>query len=260
MATIPTIDLGPYLKDEGVCIGEGATDGQQKTAAALHECCSAHGFAHITNFGLTRELEEKVFAASTQLFDLPEEAKNDKLTRITPKTNTGYSPFAFEMLNRNRPPDLKEAFNVRSPEVHPPDGYFSSCPDAFRGAALELWEVLQKAARAYALACAVALDLETDFFSKTLKRMDLCTLRFLQCVRDSRTPHFMQPPFPSLTRLYPRTLVFDLRLLAAIRLARDPPGTRPTCRCRSELESIRTLVHSHSCCLGKGPRGCRSSQ
>lgn len=179
LAEIPCIDLGPYFVDEGVVVGEAPTEGQKKTAAAINDCCTVHGFAHITNFGLTASMEAEAFAASAELFALPDDTKGSELTMISPKTNTGYSPFAYEMLNRSRPPDLKEAFNVRNPELHPPDGYFSGCPDAFRMKALALWDVLALAARRYSLACAVALGLEANYFAKTLEKMDLCTCRFL---------------------------------------------------------------------------------
>ena len=36
-----------------------------------------------------------------------------------------------------------------------------------------------EAAKRYAVAAALALDLPRDFFSKTLQQLDLCTLRFL---------------------------------------------------------------------------------
>jgi isopenicillin N synthase-like dioxygenase len=179
LASIPVIDMAPYFVDEGVVVGKPPTDAQKATAATINECCTNHGFAHITNFGLTAEVEAAAFAASEELFGLPDSTKSNDLTRISPETNTGYSPYAFEMLNRSRPPDLKEAFNVRSPEIHPTDGYFSACPDAFRTKSLALWDVLALAARRYSLACAVALGLESDYFAKTLKRMDLCTCRFL---------------------------------------------------------------------------------
>ena len=51
--------------------------------------------------------------------------------------------------------------------------------------ALELWRALELAARRYALACALALGLETDYFLRSLQRFDLCTLRMppLDCKR-----------------------------------------------------------------------------
>ena len=131
----------------------------------------------LVNFGLTPELEAAAFAASTELFALPEQHKLSELSRIAPQTNTGYSPFAFENLNRSRPPDLKEAFNVRAGSGHVTS--FAGCPARFEPTALELWDVLVKAARRYALALALALGLERDYFERSLEKMDLCTLRFL---------------------------------------------------------------------------------
>ena len=151
--------------------------------------------------------------ASRDLYALPDQVKKTSLTHITPKANTGYSPFAFEMLNRSRPADLKEAFNVRNPELHAPSMYFGGCPAAFRAVALELWTVLQTAARRYAMASAVALDVEPDFFCKTLERMDLCTVRFLH---------------------YPPCVLRQ--------------GTPPTWQRRSASESTRTLAPSLSYC------------
>ena len=175
---IPLIDLGPFMCDEGVVIGQSPTASQKATAAALHECCVSHGFAHITNFGLTRSLEAKAFAASQELFSMPEKTKQACLKRLNPQTNMGYSPFGYEMLNRSRPPDLKEAFNVRNPALHSGE-YLDGTPTAFREVSVELWGVLQTAAVRYALACAVALNVEPTFFSSTLTKMDLCTARFL---------------------------------------------------------------------------------
>ena len=40
-------------------------------------------------------------------------------------------------------------------------------------------QLLAQHARRYALACALALGLELDYFVRTLARMDCCTLRFL---------------------------------------------------------------------------------
>ena len=57
----------------------------------------------------------------------------------------GYAPFAYEQLNRARAADLKEAFNVRCPRVHAND--FTGTPTEFEPTALELWSVIEKAAR-----------------------------------------------------------------------------------------------------------------
>ena len=55
----------------------------------------------------------------------------------------GYSSFASEKLNRARPADQKEAFNVRSPRVYEND--FRGCPDRFGPTALRVWDVLPAA-------------------------------------------------------------------------------------------------------------------
>lgn len=176
-STIPTVDLSSFSVDEGVMAGDEPTPSQAEAAAQINDACRRHGFVHVLNFGLSPATEASAFAAAAALFAQPEQHKLDMLARITPKTNTGYSPFAFECLNRARPPDLKEAFNVRDPDVHNND--FAGCPDGFEVAALALWAELAQAARRYAVACALALGLERDYFARSLSRLDLCTLRFL---------------------------------------------------------------------------------
>ena len=135
----PTVDLSPFMRDEGVVIGEPPTTAQLAAAATIDRGCRVHGFMHVTNFGLSDDLQRRAFAASRELFALPEEVKHQTLSRISPKTNMGYAPFAYEQLNRARAADLKEAFNVRCPRVHNND--FTGAPAAFEPVALELWTV-----------------------------------------------------------------------------------------------------------------------
>ena len=120
---------------------------------------------------------EEAFGAAQTLFALPLEHKLGEFKPITPETNTGYAPYGKETLNRTRPPDLKEAYNVRRPELGLND--FKGTPPGFRTSACKLWKVMEVAARRYALACALALGLELDFFTRGLERFDLCTLRML---------------------------------------------------------------------------------
>ena len=186
------------MRDEGVTVGAAPTDAQAAVAAQIDAACRGDGFVHLVNFGLTPELEAAAFAASTELFALPEEHKLSELSRIAPQTNTGYSPFAFENLNRSRPPDLKEAFNVRAGSGHVTS--FAGCPARFETTALELWEVLVKAARRYALALALARGLERDYLSArsrrwTCARCASCTTRRAMARRRRRTAH--APPSAS---------------------------------------------------------------
>ena len=176
-AKIVTIDLGPFMRDEGVVIGAALTDDQLSTAAMIDASCKEHGFVQVINFGLSPELQERAFEAANELFVLPEAHKLGTFKPITPETNTGYAPYGKENLNRSRPADLKEAYNIRRPELQLND--FAGTPPTFGPTALKLWSVFERAAQRYALACAVALGLEIDFFTRSLVRFDLCTLRML---------------------------------------------------------------------------------
>eukprot|EP00539_Tryblionella_compressa_P017034 CAMPEP_0178832044 /NCGR_PEP_ID=MMETSP0746-20121128/9783_1 /TAXON_ID=913974 /ORGANISM="Nitzschia punctata, Strain CCMP561" /LENGTH=117 /DNA_ID=CAMNT_0020494325 /DNA_START=155 /DNA_END=504 /DNA_ORIENTATION=- len=107
---IPSINLKPFFREEGVVIGQAPTQDQLDVAATIHKACQEHGFVHVTHFGLTKEMGDRLFAASKELFDCP--TKLQDYSPWHPSHNTGYSPFRNEALNTNRPPDLKEAFNV----------------------------------------------------------------------------------------------------------------------------------------------------
>ena len=113
--------------------------------------------------------------ASEALFALPEEEKA-RLEPWAAATNRGYSPPGRERLNaRRKTREPKEAFNVKGA-----GNQYDAAPALFGTVADELWRVLVvKAAKRYADAAALALDLPRDFFSKTLQQLDLCTLRFL---------------------------------------------------------------------------------
>ena len=57
---------------------------------------------------------------------------------------------------------------------------YAAAPPGFGDAADELWRaIIEGAARRYAVAAAVALDLPRDFFAASLAALDQCTLRFL---------------------------------------------------------------------------------
>lgn len=196
-AEITTVNMGPFMRDEGVVLGDAPTKAQQVTAAAIDAACRDHGFVQVINFGLTPALSLKAFDVASELFALPEAHKKSRLKRITPETNTGYAPRGHERLNRSRPADLKEAYNVGWPRLERND--FGGTPETFEATAGALWSVLELAARRYALACAVALGVEADFFSRALVRFDLCTLRMLHyppC--DAPTPEHGDPAITPL--------------------------------------------------------------
>ena len=116
---------------------------------------------------------------SKEFFDMPIETKVDVCRPLKPIDNMGYSPYKTESTNPSRPPELKEAFNVRFSPAHKND--YRGCPGGYDVMVEEMHSVLRKAAHRCALACALALELPIDFFLETLVTMDLCTIRFLHC-------------------------------------------------------------------------------
>ena len=176
--TIPSINLQPFFVEEGVVVGKPPTKDQKHVASQINQACQEHGFVYVTNFGLSKEYGEGLFRASKELFDHP--TKHKDYTPWHPSHNTGYSSYRNESLNTNRQPDLKEAFNVRFPPIYEnpslpktPQGYQNLVNNE------KYFELMRTMAIRYGYACALALDLPMDTFSKTLQKFDLCTIRFL---------------------------------------------------------------------------------
>lgn len=173
---LPVVDLSPFLVGEGWVVGEPPTPSQQSVASTIHHACTHHGFLFLTSL-LPPAARERLFESAHSVFSLPEERKRRDLTRVSPHTNMGYSPLATESLNLNRPPENKEAFNVRSPRAH--SNCFDGCPPGFGERLLEFWETVEHASIRYAMACSLALGLPHDFFSSTLQSLNQCTVRLL---------------------------------------------------------------------------------
>ena len=193
---IPSINLKPYFENKGVVIGESPTTEQLEVSKQINDACCQHGFVHVTNFGFSSKMAQRMFDASKDLFD--NDKKHEDYLAWSPITNIGFSPYANETLNTNRKPDLKEAFNLRFPPKWSTDMHkLDKMPQSFQsivknmcdneeesdqecnGDEKSLHSILRLVATRYAMACAVALGLPPTAFSKTLKTNDLCTLRFL---------------------------------------------------------------------------------
>jgi isopenicillin N synthase-like dioxygenase len=175
---IPSVDLKPFFQDKGVVVGDPPTEDQREVASTIHKACQEHGFVHVVNFGLTREMGDSLFEASREVFDNPN--KHGDYEPWAPTHNTGYSPYRNESLNANRPADLKEAFNLRFPPTYD-NPSLPRCPASLQDIVLrqDLFGLLRRIATRYGMACAVALDLPLDTFTKTLQTYDMCTVRFL---------------------------------------------------------------------------------
>lgn len=172
---IPLVDFGSFLVEEGVIVGKDPTPAQQTVAQQLDVVCRSHGFLCLTNFGMSEALRDRIFAVSKELFDLPN--KEERLARIRPQTNTGYAPFRSENINRARPPELKEAFNLRFPPKNTND--FKGCVPSLIDLKDEMLAFYQDLAHRYGMACALALKLPPRYFADTLYDFDLCTVRML---------------------------------------------------------------------------------
>ncbi|OEU22944.1 Clavaminate synthase-like protein [Fragilariopsis cylindrus CCMP1102] len=175
---IPSVDLKPFFEENGCVIGDEPTKDQLLVAETINKICHEHGFIHIRNFGLTKKMGDTLFNAAKELFDSPN--KESDYTKWSSHTNTGYSSYRSESLNKNRPPELKEAFNIKfPPTAHITNPSLPHTPLSFQNIVDEYTRIMKVAAIRYGMACALALDLPIDFFTKTLNTFDSVTSRFL---------------------------------------------------------------------------------
>ena len=82
---VPVIDIAPFLSGDPV--------GAQEVVRQIGRACETIGFLVITGYGISAELQERVFAVSREFFDLPEE---EKLRYKVPRTYFGYNPVGSE--------------------------------------------------------------------------------------------------------------------------------------------------------------------
>ena len=113
--SLSTVDLAPFMREEGCVVGEEPTAEQVAVAAEINAVCAGSGFLYLKNFGVSEAIVAEAFDQCKRLFALGDDAKV-RIKPYAPETNTGFSKFASEALNTRRPPDLKEAFNVRCRE------------------------------------------------------------------------------------------------------------------------------------------------
>jgi isopenicillin N synthase-like dioxygenase len=170
-ATIPVIDLGPYLA--------GVPGALATAAAALRDALEEIGFFIIINHGVAQELIDRTFAAAKRFHDQPMDAK---MALRMNEHNNGYMAMGkyavwTSDVNANDKPDLNEAFFVKR-ERRPDDPLLQSgrrfvgpnqWPDnlpGFRDTVLDYIEAVDALARRMMPVCAVALDLPPGYFDK----------------------------------------------------------------------------------------------
>jgi isopenicillin N synthase-like dioxygenase len=162
----------PFLLDEGCVVGEAPTPAQMDVAAQIDRIMCETGFLYVKNLGVDRAELTDVFGASQELF------RSERLAPFVLEKNIGHKKFGKTIVNRARPGDLHESFCIRTRRCYEND--YSGSPPGFEHMMHTLWDRLEDASRRFSIALALAMGLPTeelDFFSRTLKEMETCTLR-----------------------------------------------------------------------------------
>jgi len=141
----------------------GSDDNMQRTVGRRFvDMNSNFGFMYLSNSGVSERAIEKIFSASKQFFALPLDVKMDYKYRGT-GSNCGYIGPEKECLDPTAAPDLKEAFNVRKPNVIHDVPWPSEAP-LFQPAVEEFWEEIMSLAHNVMRAFAMGLNVPDDFF------------------------------------------------------------------------------------------------
>ena len=158
-ATIPVLDLGPFLAGE-----PGAAEA---TAAELRRINETVGFLFVTGHGVPRDLVQATFAAAARFHAQPEDAK------LAVKVNAamqGYLPLRgsttrHSPLSPARKPNENEAFFVkRTPGDDSNDGRWPADLPGFRETVLAYHDAMDRLAQAMLPLYARALGVHPDFF------------------------------------------------------------------------------------------------
>jgi len=170
MSVFPTVDVS---RNDAV------------TAREVDRICRETGFLAAVGHGVSTDLIQDAWGTAGEFFDLPLEKKMT-VAMPFPGYPYGYSPFAKEALAASRgettPPDLKESFSIGPrptwvAAAWDPSKGFTSAPtlwpaeperlkETFRGYFSEMGELASRILSLFAL----ALDLPSDFFARTIDR------------------------------------------------------------------------------------------
>src|SRR5438094_9580709 len=168
VATVPVLDLGPYLA--------GAPGALDAVAAELRAALEAVGFLLIVNPGVPRDLVERTFAEARRFHAQPYDVK---MALRMNEHNNGYMAMGkyavwTSDVNANDKPDLNEAFFMKR-ERRPDDPLARSrrrfvgpnlWPDllpVFRDTVLAYTEAVDALGRRLMPVFAVAFEMPADF-------------------------------------------------------------------------------------------------
>jgi isopenicillin N synthase-like dioxygenase len=104
--SVPTIGISPYLSSPNP---DPNSPECLKIIAAVRTACTTTGFFQLVGHGVSKELQEHLFAGAEKLFQLPMEEKK-KLDRgkSVGASNRGYELIGGQALQEGSLPDLKE--------------------------------------------------------------------------------------------------------------------------------------------------------
>jgi isopenicillin N synthase-like dioxygenase len=103
MEKIPVIDIGNLRSDR--------LSDRQAVAHEIHQAAREIGFFYITNHGISEAVIAQTLAEAKRFFDLPLEVKQRVAIAHSP-ISRGYEPLAYQTLDENAAPDLKEGYYI----------------------------------------------------------------------------------------------------------------------------------------------------
>ena len=159
---IPVIDI------ENLVNGTDAEGVSRK----IGKVCEEVGFFYVKNHGVPQELIDRVYRATKEFFELPQEIKDRLHVAKSGPTLRGYIPPYGENADPKKTRDLKEVFDygVHEEKVSP---FFGPNPmpteeelPGFKEACEEYHDAMMALARKLVSAFAISLDLPADYFEK----------------------------------------------------------------------------------------------
>jgi isopenicillin N synthase-like dioxygenase len=221
--TVPVIDVHPFLT--------GSAQDQRRVAAEVAAACEHIGFFQITGHGVDESFVADTYRAARAFFDLPEGAKA-QVAQPSPGVVRGWSAVGREGLSASMdaatPGDLKEKFDIGTPDVPAGDPYFSTeragahfAPNLwpadlpglrplFEQYFAEMGELSRQLMRVFAL----GLDLDADFFEPHIGR-------HISMFRAINYPDQPDAPLPGQLRAGAHT---DYGSLTIVRQEEAPGG------------------------------------
>ena len=101
---VPTVNIAPYLADPSSAEAD-------KIIGQIRQACVSTGFFQIVGHGISKELQQSVFAAAAKFFALPFDEKK-KLDAKKTVGHRGYDVLATQSYEPDVLPDLKEGYFI----------------------------------------------------------------------------------------------------------------------------------------------------